>query len=134
MDYNLPDEIKFYAGYVFFSAPHRHYTSKWYVTLAEYPYHLWPPYVTAGAYIVSQEALLDMYYTSFYTKHFKFDDVYVGLLAKKANIEPFHSEHFYFYKNKYPATNYRFTVASHGYDDPEELVKVWREQKSLGNA
>lgn len=134
MEYELPHDVKLYAGFVFFTAPHRHLTSKWYVSIKEYPFHMWPPYVTAGAYILSQEALLDLYYTSFYTEHFKFDDVYVGLLAKKAGIEPFHVEEFHFYKKPYDAADYRFTVASHGYASPSELMQVWTEQKSLGNA
>lgn len=133
-DYELPADVRLYSGYVFTSSPLRHRTSKWYVSLEEYPYDKWPPYVTAGAYILSREALIDMYYTSYYTKHFRFDDIYVGILAKKAKIEPFHSEYFHFYKQKYNRVGYEFTVASHGYSDPRELIKVWNEQKSLGNA
>ncbi|KAF5306349.1 hypothetical protein FQR65_LT07373 [Abscondita terminalis] len=101
MEFELPDDVRLYAGYVFFSPPHRHYFSKWYVSLNDYPFHMWPPYVTAGAYVLSQRALFEMYYGSFYTQHFKFDDIYL--------------------------------VASHGYS-PSELVKVWNEQKSVGNA
>lgn len=95
---------------------------------------MWPPYVTAGAYILSREALLDMYYASFYTKHFRFDDIYVGLLAYKVKIEPIHSDEFYFIKKPYNKVIYKYTVASHGYDNPEELLRVWTEQRSLGNA
>lgn len=133
-DLELPDDVKLFAGFVFVSAPHRHKSSKWYVSLKEYPYHLWPPYVTAGAFILSREALLDMYYTSFYTKHFKFDDIFLGLVAKKADIEPFHCEDFHFYKKEYTKYNYKYVIASHGYEDPNELLQVWNEQKALGNA
>ena len=55
--------------------------SKWYLTLEEYPYHLFPPYVTAGAYVLSQPALKDFYYGSYFTKRFKFDDVFLGLVS-----------------------------------------------------
>lgn len=133
-DYHLTNDARLYAGYLFKSAPHRHLISKWYVSLEEYPYHLWPPYVTAGAYILSRNALIDMYYTSYYTKHFKFDDIYLGLLAYKAKIEPYHCDEFYFYKKPYNKFNYEYTVASHGYSDPEELIHNWNEQKSLKNA
>ena len=95
---------------------------------------MWPPYVTAGAFILSKEALFDMYFASFYTKHFRFDDVYLGLVAMKADVEPFHCEEFYFYKKQYTVYNYRFVVASHGYEDTNELLRVWNEQKSAGNA
>lgn len=133
-DFELPEDVRLYAGFVFVSAPHRHKSSKWYVPLSEYPYHLWPPYITAGAYILSKEALLDMYYTSLYTKHFKFDDIFLGLVAKKADIEPFHCEEFHFYKKDYTKFNYKYLISSHGYGNPAELLNVWNEQKALGNA
>ncbi|XP_076282787.1 beta-1,3-galactosyltransferase brn [Lasioglossum baleicum] len=133
-DLELPEDIRLFAGFVIMSSPHRHKTSVWYVSLSEYPYHLWPPYITAGAYILSKEALLDMYYTSFYTKHFRFDDIYLGLLAKKADIEPFHCEEFHFYKKDYTRFNYKYVITSHGYGNPIELLNVWNEQKALGNA
>ncbi|KYM82447.1 Beta-1,3-galactosyltransferase brn [Atta colombica] len=134
-DFELPDDIRLFAGFVFMrSAPHRHKFSKWYVTLKEYPYHLWPPYVTAGAYILSKEALMDLYYTSFYTKHFRFDDIFLGLIAKKADIVPFHCEEFHFYKKAYTKHSYTYVITSHGYEDPNELLQIWNEQKALGNA
>ncbi|KAL0274307.1 UNVERIFIED_CONTAM: hypothetical protein PYX00_006760 [Menopon gallinae] len=123
-----------YAGYVFVSSPHRHKSSKWFVSLREYPYNYWPPYVTAGSYVVSKEALIKMYYTSLYTKHFRFDDIYLGLVALKAGIEPFHCEEFHFYKKKYNPFNYKYVISSHGYQNPSELIKVWNEQKSRGYA
>lgn len=134
LDFELPDDVRLFAGYVFVSAPHRHRSSKWHVPLAEYPYHMWPPYVTAGAYVLSREALFDMYFASFYTKHFRFDDIYLGLVAKKAKIEPYHCTQFHYYKKEYNVFSYRHVVASHGYDDPSELLKVWNEQRSAGNA
>lgn len=134
-DLELPDDIRLFAGFVFMrSAPQRHKFSKWYVTLKEYPYHLWPPYVTAGAYILSKEALLDLYYTSFYTKHFRFDDIFLGLVAKKADIVPFHCEEFHFYKKPYTKHSYKYVITSHGYEDSNELLQVWNEQKAFGNA
>uniref|UniRef100_A0A8D8M1V9 Hexosyltransferase n=1 Tax=Cacopsylla melanoneura TaxID=428564 RepID=A0A8D8M1V9_9HEMI len=134
LDYELPPHVKLFSGFVFVSSPHRHYTSKWYISLDEYPYHLWPPYVTAGAYIVSKEVLLDFYFASHFIKHFRFDDIYLGILAKKSNIEPFHCEEFYFYKKDYSRHNYQYVIASHGYSDPDELLRIWNEQRSLGNA
>nr|CAD7574009.1 unnamed protein product [Timema californicum] len=128
------DDVKLFAGFVFVSAPHRHRSSKWYVRLSEYPYHMWPPYVTAGAYILSHDALVDMYYGSLYTQHFRFDDIYLGLVAKKVDLEPFHCPEFYFYKKEYNVYSYRYVIASHGFSDPDELLRIWNEQRSAGNA
>lgn len=104
------------------------------MSLNDWPYHMWPPYVSGGAYILSRAALQDMYYASFYTKRFKFDDIYVGILAYKTKIEPFHCEDFCFYKKPYGKREYRYVIGSHGYGDPNEMVAMWNEQKSLGNA
>ncbi|KAK0182889.1 hypothetical protein PV327_000976 [Microctonus hyperodae] len=98
-DFELPDDVRLFAGYVFISSPHRHKTSK-----------------------------------CFYTKHFRFDDIFLGLVAKKADIEPFHCDEFHFYKKDYTKVNYKYVITSHGYGDPSELLNVWNEQKSLGNA
>lgn len=71
MDMELPRDVKLFSGFVFRSAPHRHRSSKWYVSLEEYPWDMWPTYVTAGAFLLSHEALFEMYYVSMYTKHFR---------------------------------------------------------------
>ncbi|XP_049815204.1 beta-1,3-galactosyltransferase brn [Schistocerca nitens] len=133
-DFELADDVVLFAGYVFVSSPQRHFSSKWYVPLSEYPYNMWPPYVTAGAYILSRNALIDMYYASLYTKHFRFDDIYLGILAKKLGIEPFHCSEFHFYKMNYNVYSYHYVIASHGYSDPDEIIRVWNEQRSVGNA
>uniref|UniRef100_A0A8D8J3U7 Hexosyltransferase n=4 Tax=Culex pipiens TaxID=7175 RepID=A0A8D8J3U7_CULPI len=135
MDMELPSDVKLFSGFVFRSAPHRHRSSKWYVSLDEYPWHMWPTYVTAGAFLVSHEALFEMYYVSMYTKHFRFDDIYLGIVALKAGIEPLHSEEFYFHKAPFLGPqSYKYVLATHGYDSPEELVKIWNEVRAAGYA
>ncbi|KAL5286829.1 B3GALT1.2 family protein [Megaselia abdita] len=134
-DPDLTKDDRLFAGYVFNSSPHRHKSSKWYVSLSEYPFHMWPTYVTAGAFFLSRDALLDMYFTSMYTKHFRFDDVYLGLVALKAKITPLHNEEFYFYKASYAGTqSYRYVIASHGYDDMREMTRIWNECRAAGHA
>ena len=123
-----------FPGYVFHSPPQRHRPSKWYVSLNEYPYNLWPPYATAGAYVVSRQALFDLHYGSYYTKYFRFDDIFLALVALKVNINPVHCSGFYFWKKGYSMLGYRDVIASHGYGNPDELRSVWNEQKSAGYA
>lgn len=135
IDFELPEDVKLYAGYVFHSRPQRHKFSKWYLTLEEYEFHLLPPYVTAGGYVLSKNALQDFYYGSYFVKRFRFDDVYMGLIAKKLTIEPFHCEEFHFYmKQPITAQNYRYVVASHGFSNPEVMERIWKKQKEFGNA
>ena len=71
LNVELPPDVKLFAGFVFNSAPHRHKSSKWFVSLDEYKYDMWPTYVTAGVFLMSREALQEMYCASLYTKHFR---------------------------------------------------------------
>ncbi len=135
VDFDLPEDVVLYAGHVFHTPPHRHKTSKWFVSLEEWPWDLWPPYVTAGAVVYSRDALIEMYYASYFVKPFRFDDIYMGIVAKKLNIEPFHCPEFYFDRKPYAVpTNYRYVVASHGFSDPLEMERFWNKQKEAGNA
>ncbi|XP_013169460.1 PREDICTED: beta-1,3-galactosyltransferase 1 [Papilio xuthus] len=119
------------AGYVFQSAPQRFRSSKWRVSLEEYPWNRWPPYVTAGAYVVCNRAMRLLYAGSLFVKHFRFDDVYLGIVAKKVGVVPAHCPRFHFYKKTYSREGYRRVIASHGYADPRDLLTVWTEQNSL---
>ena len=134
IDFDIPEDVRLFTGYVFHTPPLRHKPSKWYVPLEEYPFHLWPPYVTAGAYILSRDALVEMYYASYFVKRFRFDDIYMGIIAKKIDLEPFHSPEFYFDRKPYHVGNYQYVVASHGFSNPSELGRVWNQQKQAGNA
>jgi beta-1,3-galactosyltransferase / beta-1,3-N-acetylglucosaminyltransferase len=122
----VPNHV--YTGYMFKSTPLRLRTSKWRVSLAEYPWDKWPPYITAGAYVVSNRAMKELYAGSLFVRHFRFDDVYLGIVAKKVGLNPKHCEKFNFYKKKYDYEGYRDVIASHGYDNHEELIRVWNEQ------
>ncbi|KAG6442328.1 beta-1,3-galactosyltransferase brn isoform X1 [Manduca sexta] len=124
------DSNLIFAGYVFKSAPQRFRSSKWRVSLEEYPWNRWPPYVTAGAYVVSNSAMKTMYVASLFVKHFRFDDIYLGIVAKKVGIKPTHCPMFHFYKKKYSKDAYSDVIASHGYSDHEELITVWNEQNN----
>ncbi|XP_014247810.1 beta-1,3-galactosyltransferase brn [Cimex lectularius] len=135
LDFELNDKAELYAGYVFQSSrPHRHFWSKWYISLEEYPYDRWPPYVTGGAYILSNVVLHEFYYASQVTQHFRFDDIYISILAYKLNITPIHNDEFYFHKKHFSGNNYKYVIASHGFDNPHELKDFWHHQKTIGNA
>ncbi|KAH9628455.1 hypothetical protein HF086_005908 [Spodoptera exigua] len=119
-----------FTGYVFRSAPQRFRFSKWRVSLEEYRWDRWPDYVTAGAYVVSNKAMRVMYIGSLFVKHFRFDDIYLGIVAKKVGITPEHCPHFYFYKKEFSRDAYENVIASHGYHDHDELIRVWYEMNS----
>jgi beta-1,3-galactosyltransferase / beta-1,3-N-acetylglucosaminyltransferase len=134
-DFELPDEVQLYAGEVRVVAPLRHQSSKWYVSLQEYPYHLWPPYITAGAYVVSKATLDTLFLGSLFTQNFRFDDVYLALVAVKSGVVPFHCPEFRLNRHwSDNPSNYKYVIASHEFSDPAELRKFWELQREAGNA
>ena len=125
-----------YLGHVFRrNHPMRQLFSRHYMTLAEYKYSRYPAYATGGCFLVSNYTLIDLYYGSLHLPKFRFDDVFLGMIARKLNIPLTHNEHIYV-ENKfwYSQDRYKQVVASHFYNDPNELIQVWTEQKKLGNA
>jgi len=136
IEFDLPEDALLYAGFVHPSSrPQRHWFGKWSVSMDQYPYHKYPPYVTAGAYVLSSEALKKFYYGTMFVKPYIFDDVYLGIVAKKLDIEPFHCPQFWFHRpHPYKVKDFMYTVASHEFSDPSELEKVWHQQKQAGNA
>jgi hypothetical protein len=128
--------LRLYAGHVFLtSPPMRHSTSKWFVSLQEYPFNAYPPYVTAGAYILSNRAFREISMASHYVKHFRFDDIFVGLIAKKIDLQPQHNDRFLFWPPfSYQPEAFDNVIASHGFRDTDFLKQVWSDQKVRGSA
>lgn len=78
-----------YCGHTWWnSKPYRTPFSKHYLPLSEYPYDQFPPYVSGGTILLSIDVVQKFYVTSQYTKHFAFDDIFYGILAKKLGITP----------------------------------------------
>lgn len=135
LDIELPVDTELFAGFMFpNSRPLRQQFSKWYISLAEYPFSKYPPYITAGAFVLSNTVLKKFYSASFFVKHFRFDDIYLAFLAKASNIVPLHNDEFYFYKKSYNVPEYQYVIASHGYGDPQELIEIWNKEKAMGHA
>ena len=65
----------------------------------------------------------------------RFDDIYLGIVAKKLGLDPFHSPEFYFHRKPYRGhSDYEYVVASHGFSDPQEMERLWTQQKEAGHA
>lgn len=119
-----------YAGNVEYTYPRREKTSKWYIPLSEYPFNKWPPFIPAGCYILSNEALQLIYFTSLYTKMFRFDDIFLSLVAYKGGIRMVHSEHFHMHTHPDTELDFKKVISFHGFSDP---FKVWEEQLRANN-
>jgi len=120
------------VGYVWNNAmPFRIKDSQWYISLDEYPYRFFPPYVTSGAFFLPMMTAERLYIAMQYTKVLRFDDVYVGIAAWKLQTRLIHNPNVYYYWVPYDVFRYRKVIAAHGFDDQELLYKVWKEQTEL---
>jgi len=119
-------------GYVWNNAmPFRLKDSKWYISLQEYPYRFFPPYVTAGSFFLPMMTAERLYVAMQYTQIIRFDDVFLGIVAWKLKTRLLHNPNLYFYYLPYDVFQYRKVIASHGFDDQEFLYKAWKEQAEL---
>ena len=128
-----PTETKnLVIGYVWQNAmPFRIKNSKWYVSLAEYPYRFYPPYVTAGSFFVPMITAERIYAAMQYTKIIRFDDVFLGIVMWKLKVKLRHNSNLYFYDYPYDRFLYRKVIAAHGFKDVELLYRAWKEQIDL---
>lgn len=118
------------VGYIWQNAmPYRVKNSKWYVSLEEYPFGFWPPYPTAGSFIVPMDTARKLHAAAPFVRMIRFDDVYVGILAWKLGVNLKHSDKLLFYSESYKKEKFKDVVAAHGYGDIELLYKVWKEQE-----
>lgn len=123
-----------YAGHVSFVSPMRDKYNKFYISFEEYEYNKFPPFINAGAYVVSNKAARKLYLASYFVKQFRFDDVYLGMLAKKCDITPYHSKFFWRVRDDSTIEDLNYTVASHEFSNMREMENIWSRQKEFGNA
>jgi len=117
------------VGYVWNNAvPFRIKGSPWYISLQEYPYRFFPPYVSSGCFLLPMMTVERLYIAMQYTKIIHFDDVFVGIVTWKLQTKLQHDTNLYFYRLPYEAFRYRKVIASQGFYDPEILYQVWKQQ------
>ncbi|RNA03629.1 beta-1-3-galactosyltransferase 1-like [Brachionus plicatilis] len=74
--------------------------SKFYISEKEYEKKFYDSYQFGVGYFLSKDLYSKFYNESLYTKYLKFEDVYVGMLAKKLNVKPKKKNRFYSFNRK----------------------------------
>lgn len=119
-----------YTGYLRnYVHPLRSILSKWYVSCNDYAYNRYPPFITGGACLMSFKTVKHFYLASYFASSFRFDDVYVGMLAYKLGVSPVHNEFFMCDIDDYLAakplqTNSTNCIGVHDIK-PDELTNLW---------
>ncbi|KAL6728341.1 hypothetical protein Aduo_010121 [Ancylostoma duodenale] len=106
-----------YEGWRFDTTPFRFRLHKHAVSLKKYPFDRYPPYISAGAVLLSRKTVLHFYYAMQLVKLYPFDDIYAGILAHLLRIPPTHNEAFVFWSRSISAEEWRTgeVLAAHGY-------------------
>ncbi|KAF1757768.1 hypothetical protein GCK72_014224 [Caenorhabditis remanei] len=137
---HIPNLVKFlqtkknrdlvYEGFVFDTLPFRMKIHKHSISLEEYPYSRYPPYVSAGAVFLTSETIERFQNRMHHLKMFPFDDVFTGILAKTVGVPTTHNENFIFWNRRVTQDEWdQGVIAVHGYagkDLEYEYSKLFR--------
>ncbi|CAJ0600166.1 unnamed protein product [Cylicocyclus nassatus] len=106
-----------YEGWRFDTAPFRFRLHKHAVSLDNYPFNRYPPYISAGAVLLSRKTISYFYYAMQLVRLYSFDDIYAGIIAYLLKITPKHNEAFVFWSRSISPEEWRSgkVLAAHGY-------------------
>ncbi|CAF3007017.1 unnamed protein product [Rotaria sp. Silwood2] len=139
----------FLTGYVYQgSRPRRFLNDRWYISINDYPYDHYPPYVTAGCFLMTRSNARLFYIASKYTRLFRFDDIYMGLLAYSMSIKLIPNNDLFssygsstillnnqtgiftrfkrYFTNQINLNSTNKPICIHGYRG-EELIQLWND-------
>ena len=136
----------FLTGHVYQrSRPRRFIYDRWYISTNDYPYDRYPPYVTAGCFLMTRSSARLFYFASKYNRLFRFDDIYIGLLAYSMSIQlisnnelfssygsysnslrGFFSKLMNFFIDEIDINSLNKSICIHGFRE-EKLIEIWKK-------
>uniref|UniRef100_A0A7I4Z750 Hexosyltransferase n=1 Tax=Haemonchus contortus TaxID=6289 RepID=A0A7I4Z750_HAECO len=120
--------LQLYEGWMFNTTPFRFRFHKHYTSLEMYPFDRYPPYISAGAVLMSHNTVAHFYHALQLVKIYPFDDVYAGILAYLLQIHPRHNEAFVFWTRPIDAKEWKNgdVLVAHGYS-PNQLLYEYND-------
>jgi len=123
------DGKSLYMGRVWYDKPQRGPSDTWMITIKEYPFDRYPPFISTGVTIMSIDVVIDFSIAIPYIKNFKLDTIYLAIVAYKLRIKPQnHPDIYISQKANYLHPSFRKVLASHGFDDVYELKSAWEKR------
>jgi len=123
---------QFITGYVYKdSRPRRFYNDRWYISLDEYPFDRYPPYVTAGCFLMTRSNVRLFNLASKYVRFFRFDDIYMGLLAYSMSIKMIENNRLFssylsIWDRLSSKSKSNSSICLHGYRG-NDLIQFWND-------
>ena len=101
-----------------------------FISSEEYPCSLFPQYLSGYASILSIDVVKTTQAVFPYVKYIFIDDVYLGIVARKLNIQP--TENQYFKTEISNAYELLFLIATHGFRNSNLYVHAYKELAKFG--
>ncbi|XP_066477635.1 UDP-GalNAc:beta-1,3-N-acetylgalactosaminyltransferase 1-like [Tiliqua scincoides] len=125
---NSDTTANFITGYPLIEARcYRNIHAKAYVSHEEYPFEIFPPYLSGLGYVLDTRLARRIYVMMAHVKPIKFEDVYVGICLSLLHVGisvPTDTELFLFHKISFDFCKFRHLIAVHALS-PDELVAFW---------
>lgn len=109
------------------SVPYRENSSKWYVSMKDYPFQRYPPYLAGGAIIVSMDVAQKMAAAFPYVKYLVIDDAYLGIVAYKLGIGI--TRNSWISDKHCQDWSMRIKIACHGFSNVTNLLETYKRLK-----
>ncbi|VDO31813.1 unnamed protein product [Brugia timori] len=127
--YDVYDRL--YMGWRFDTRPFRTRFHKHRVSIATYPFNRYPPYISAGAVLLSLQTIREMYYAIQHTKLYSYDDIYAGILAKSLKLTVKHNKNMRFWKAKIGVKEAKTLICAHGFEG-KRLNLIYNKLRAEG--
>ena len=101
-----------------------------FISPGEYPCSLFPQYLSGFASILSIDVVKTFQAVFPYVKYIFIDDVYLGIVARKLNIQP--TENQYFKTEISNAYELLFLIATHGFRNSNLYLHAYKELAKFG--
>uniref|UniRef100_A0AAF5PKV0 Hexosyltransferase n=4 Tax=Wuchereria bancrofti TaxID=6293 RepID=A0AAF5PKV0_WUCBA len=127
--YDMYDRL--YMGWRFDTRPFRTRFHKHRVSVATYPFNRYPPYISAGAVLLSSQTIREMYYAIQHTKLYSYDDIYAGILAKSLKLTVKHNKNMRFWKAEVGVKEAKTLICAHGFEG-KRLNSIYNKLRAEG--
>ena len=110
--------------------PVRDKQSKWFTPPEEYNKTMYPTYVSGSAYVISGDAITDLYAASLKHELFWLEDVFItGFCAKMADLKHIYNGKFGYKRRPLSPCLFKLIITSHRVT-PNEMSRVWKEMQN----
>ncbi|CAH8445283.1 unnamed protein product [Schistosoma intercalatum] len=97
-----------------------------YVSLSNYPFCMYPPYIISGTIILSMPVVQLLRVGFNYVTNIPYDDILLGMILLKFGISPIHLKNIYTEHSLDTQTLKQLQFISiHGYNDPSMIHSLW---------